>query len=479
MIEDIQKNYLNGSYDVADFIKIENEKIRKKRILNHNFIVELIWNLEKETKPATREATESIWRRYLESKFYKSKKHLDIQRRILDQIYRKVLIAFKNNAVVQYSRNKTPENNYYDTKMKMIDFLEDEGMFFNQKSDSYNPKKIALNLSQSKLVPLPDFFKAPQQRILLAAVEKEIGKEVSSQLMRREDWIKIIKKENGKRIRSDVPWTNLEVIRRVELLKEIHRSWMQFKVWYKPFKNGKLGNYKLLERNQPFCSFTNNLDLGGRLYTKTGITTLKPEERATVIIQHGKKRFKSSELDIKNQHPFLIYATLKNYNYQGDAYNLLSDAELESRGLDKASFRELVKVIFSAAINSQNCVSAARRKADPAGKRGKKLEDAEKIQKLLDRCKITFSEIYKLIIKKHPLLKDVFHKDKTLGLKLQKIDSNITLQICSHFARQNKLCLPIHDSYVVAEGDEIELKKVINKYYKRAVKYSPRIEKKA
>jgi hypothetical protein len=59
-----------------------------------------------------------------------------------------------------------------------------------------------------------------------------------------------------------------------------------------------------------------------------------------------------------------------------------------------------------------------------------------------------------------------------VGLRLQRLDADIAEQVMLHFARQDIPCLGIHDSFIVPQRHEGELREtMIASYYRRIGRY--------
>jgi len=56
------------------------------------------------------------------------------------------------------------------------------------------------------------------------------------------------------------------------------------------------------------------------------------------------------------------------------------------------------------------------------------------------------------------------------GIRLQRIDSDITQIILEYFTNRNILCLPVHDSYIVPKKYTNELKEIMKQAYEKVVK---------
>ena len=78
--------------------------------------------------------------------------------------------------------------------------------------------------------------------------------------------------------------------------------------------------------------------------------------------------------------------------------------------------------------------------------------------------KNTAIEIYKKLEDRHPDIKKYFGSGR--GIKLQYTDSQIAEQVMLNLARDNIVCLPVHDSFVVRMSHQIDLHEEMDKAFK-------------
>ena len=67
----------------------------------------------------------------------------------------------------------------------------------------------------------------------------------------------------------------------------------------------------------------------------------------------------------------------------------------------------------------------------------------------------------------HPKLKDLFGTG--IGLKFQRIDSDIAEATMLHFTKRDILILPVHDSFIMHHGHKDELHNVMAKEFEKKV----------
>lgn len=80
-------------------------------------------------------------------------------------------------------------------------------------------------------------------------------------------------------------------------------------------------------------------------------------------------------------------------------------------------------------------------------------------------CGIPWEGFIKLIEKKHKAIVENGYWNTGCGLTLQFKDSLIAEKILLHFAKKDIPCLPIHDSFIIAESFKGELKETMLREY--------------
>jgi hypothetical protein len=81
-----------------------------------------------------------------------------------------------------------------------------------------------------------------------------------------------------------------------------------------------------------------------------------------------------------------------------------------------------------------------------------------------DEIKMTWSEFLSHIRSHHLKLEHLFGTG--IGLKFQRIDSDIAAETMLHFAKSNIPVLPVHDSFIMHKGYEEILSKVMADAFK-------------
>ena len=76
----------------------------------------------------------------------------------------------------------------------------------------------------------------------------------------------------------------------------------------------------------------------------------------------------------------------------------------------------------------------------------------------------------------HPAIQKYFCNG--MGVRLQKMDSQIAEKILLTFAEKDICCLCIHDSFIISQKDEQLLRQLMRQYFMEKFIYEPRISRK-
>lgn len=150
------------------------------------------------------------------------------------------------------------------------------------------------------------------------------------------------------------------------------------------------------------------------------------------------------ELDYGSLHPRLLHHMYLRVEAPDDCY----------AGIDLP--RDLAKRAVSMMLNAENGVARAPEwfRVDDAGMAWKAVRDA--------------------VTAGLPRLRPYFGTG--IGLKLQRVDSDMAEQVMLHFAGQGIPCLGVHDSFLVAERHAEELEAVMREAYRSRAGYEPVIK---
>jgi hypothetical protein len=169
--------------------------------------------------------------------------------------------------------------------------------------------------------------------------------------------------------------------------------------------------------------FNDDWELGGRFYAEH--QNIHREERLTLTID-GEP---TVELDYGALHPTMLYH-LEGIQPIGKPY-LVAGIAQENRAAAKVA----LLVVFN---------SASRKQAAKAIQR----EFQENSIKLTG---LTIDELLDLLLAGHAAIAKYFFSG--VGLTLQNLDARVAENIMLAFARQDRPCLGVHDSFVVKESD--------------------------
>ena len=249
----------------------------------------------------------------------------------------------------------------------------------------------------------------------LFLAEQDIGVALSAEEMNR-----LTARMNAERSKGKLPYIKPELLR---------------KCLYRQFNN-------------------NSFDDGGRLFGGCWINF--PKELRHKITINGKP---TVELDIAGCLIRMLYH-LDKIDYQDDPYCLAPMAECEqAHGLNKDHFREPVKRMMQALINGQE------------GKRNELIRMPNKQTFLPYFSRI---EVVDMLKAKHARIADKFYSE--IGIKLQRRESDIALDVITNLKAKGIVCLPIHDSFIVDAEREDELRNEMNSVYKSMIGYNPIIK---
>lgn len=195
-----------------------------------------------------------------------------------------------------------------------------------------------------------------------------------------------------------------------------------------------------------------DLETGGRFYG--GWWQNIPKEYRHSILIDGKQ---TVEVDFSNQHPSILYAW-RARDKPNDCYSEVLIPRTLKNGTSALDLRKMVKRAFNAMLNSSKVLKNA-----PNGVKPKEFG-------------LTWQDVSEAIIEFHKPIHDYFYTG--IGLRLQRIDSDIAEQVLLHFANLGIPILPLHDSFIIHHGDEEFLKSVMRKAFSDIVGVVPKVDTK-
>jgi hypothetical protein len=195
--------------------------------------------------------------------------------------------------------------------------------------------------------------------------------------------------------------------------------------------------------------FKRKFTLHGRLYSKGyyHYQQFDEEDRAGITID-GEPVV---ELDYSGLHPRLLYAQ-KGIQFNGDPYSIINP---------DPKVRPFLKIILLALLNNNDMLSAERAA-------NYWLFQNHREREILNTRDITKARpLIEEFEKVHKPIAEYFCSGKETGLRIMNLDSKIALEVVDHFVKQGRPILAIHDSFLVEERYEKELRKVMEKTYQK------------
>lgn len=206
--------------------------------------------------------------------------------------------------------------------------------------------------------------------------------------------------------------------------------------------------------------FTESFKFGGRLY-RTDAHQIKHNntDRASSRLGITIDGLPVVEIDYCNLHATILCAMedIKPTKYHGDMYTYV----LDSYSIPYAEQdRKLIKQAFNIMLNSEN-----------SGKAIKAIQSIINSQPIgQDKYTIrSGSVVWNMIYECMPEFHKYFDNPDRIGLKLQRMDSDMAAYICHTFAIDNKPIIPVHDSFIVLDNDGDHLLQTMNKAFKSIV----------
>jgi hypothetical protein len=194
------------------------------------------------------------------------------------------------------------------------------------------------------------------------------------------------------------------------------------------------------------------LQTGGRFYG--GWWQNIPREHRQHLAVNGKSMV---ELDYSNQHPSILYAQ-EGATRPADCYSGVIKPKHLSDGVKQKDLRDAVKSAFNAMLNSPKPLRQAPNGVSP------------------NRFGLTWAELSQAIMSFHKPIAHHFYTG--VGLRLQRLDSDIAEKVLLHFAQNGIAILPLHDSFLMHNGYETWLEPVMRQAFEDVVGLPPKIDRK-
>lgn len=193
------------------------------------------------------------------------------------------------------------------------------------------------------------------------------------------------------------------------------------------------------------------------------------------------------ELDYGGLHIYLLYAQ-EGRQYWQDPYEcILPDPDHAFRPFIKGTLLPLInargkwatikktgtKYWRSAYRNAQASIAQQliydkRVSKHPTLKQKRKARVAKRARRALKQIGIVSADqIIDAFKKAHPHIAHYFCTENQIGMKLMNKDGKIALDVVDHFAKQDIVCLPVHDSFIVKKQYRDELEHIMQKTYRK------------
>ena len=197
--------------------------------------------------------------------------------------------------------------------------------------------------------------------------------------------------------------------------------------------------------------------LGGRLYGKParGVSwqSLSQDARNTITINQEP----SVEWDYSGLHIAMLYA-MKRIQMTGKPYSKIDD---------NVAMKPIIKKLLLTMINAEDENETIRSITQEVWELQQSPILKERDLKFLTAV-MALKPDWKSLIGKvkeaHAPIGRYFCSDS--GVKLQRIDSKIMLDVVMHFAGKGIPCLPVHDSVIISKFHENELKQIMDDAYR-------------
>lgn len=163
------------------------------------------------------------------------------------------------------------------------------------------------------------------------------------------------------------------------------------------------------------------------------------------------------ELDYSNQHPSILYAQ-EGVTRPADCYSNVIRFNYLPEGTTRKDLRDMVKAAFNAMLNSLQPLKHAPDGVQPS------------------KFGLKWADVSEAIMAFHEPIAQHFYTG--VGLRLQRMDSDIAEKVLLHFANKGIAILPLHDSFLMHHGYETWLEPVMRSAFEEVVGSSPMIDRK-
>lgn len=177
---------------------------------------------------------------------------------------------------------------------------------------------------------------------------------------------------------------------------------------------------------------------GGRFYNGFWVNMPK-EDRLKLLINNDEV----CELDYAAFHPTICYA-MQGMQITDDPYTI--------EGCNRSEVKKAFLVLFNCK-SRQHAINTIRSEFH--------IKNSESLLQKIEQ--------------KHEAIKDSFY-NPGFGLHLQHLDSWIAENIINQLTKEGIVCLPIHDSFIVAKKYELELRQIMESVFQNKFLFKPSIK---
>ncbi|MBP9096536.1 MAG: hypothetical protein KBG21_07985 [Ignavibacteria bacterium] len=298
-------------------------------------------------------------------------------------------------------------------------------------------------------------YKAPVQEIILRSkiikpgVDFKTGKTIKIKKQVQKDYTetpntvamrKVIKDWNNLRSKTDIT---------LEIPKEMYDAdddQERFTYYCKLIEEGEVVKFKVIPKGA-YRVFREDFKHYGRYSAAT----------ETLIRKRYRPHFKINgeptvEVDFEAMHIRMLY-NMEGIDYQDDPYSIAANT-FEN---EEFRSRKLFKKIGLMSINTKDrtaTVKAVRNNLWEKKETGN--TTYEILESMLDHWMITHTPISKYLCSK-------------IGLELMYKDSSIAEKVIKHFTEKDVMVMCVHDSFIIAQKYEAELKSVMESAYQEVM----------
>ena len=205
-------------------------------------------------------------------------------------------------------------------------------------------------------------------------------------------------------------------------------------------KSGDFHTFNFTKRRLYRVFHDDRLQTGGRFYGGWW-QEIPSHFRRYIVIDN----IQTIECDFSGLHPSILYAE-SGHSIPQDPYSPIAGK----------NHRDIIKRCFNAMLNAKRTMTQAPKGVDisPTG--------------------LKWHEIVERIMKHHSPIKRYFFTGA--GLWLMKKDSDLAEQMMLLFVMRRKPCLPVHDSFIVQEGDANQLLQDMSDTFEEQYGVTPEIK---